>query len=86
VAVEFDAGFSQGELPFYRGSGCMPLSHASSHVGNELLQGGDALVQALAGDGRQFEFDHVEPGCIFRGVMDLEPGGQGARLHRRQGW
>ena len=41
---------------------------------------GDALVQALAGDGRELEFDHVEPGGIFWRVMDLEVGGQRAGL------
>ena len=37
---------------------------------------GDALVQALAGDGRELEFDHVAPGRVFGRVIDLEAGGQ----------
>ena len=45
---------------------------------------GNALVQALAGDGREFEFDHIEPGSIFGRVMDLEAGGQHADLGGRQ--
>ena len=52
MAVEFGASFFQGELPFYRGAGRIPLGHASGHVGGAFFQGGDALVQALAGDGR----------------------------------
>lgn len=42
----------------------------------KFCQGGDTLVQALAGDGREFEFDHIEPRGIFGGVMHLEAGGQ----------
>ena len=41
---------------------------------------GDALVQALAGDGGAFELNHVEPGGIFGRVMDLEAGRQRAGL------
>ena len=84
MAVEFDTGFFQGELPFHRCLGRIPLGHASGEVGGEFLQGGDALVQALAGDGREFKLDHVEPGGILGGVMDLETGRQRAGLGRGQ--
>ena len=44
----------------YRGAGGVAPGHAGGYVGRELLQGRNALVQALAGDGGEFEFDHVE--------------------------
>ena len=81
MSVEFGAGFFQGELPFYGGPRCITLSYASGDVGGEFVLRGDALAQALASDGREFELDHIEPGGVFRGVMHLEAGGQGAGMH-----
>jgi hypothetical protein len=80
VAVEFDARFFKRELPFYGGLGGIMLGHANGDVGREFVQDGDTLVQALAGDGREFEFDHIEPGGVFGGVMHLKVGGQYAGL------
>ena len=84
VAVKFGAGFGQRKLPVDRGAGSVALGHADGDVGREFFQGGDALVQALAGDGGEFEFDHVEPGGVFGRVMHLEAGREGAGLGRRQ--
>lgn len=33
-------------------------------------------MQALASDGQEFEFDHIEPGSIFGGIVYHEAGGQ----------
>ena len=57
VPVEFGAGFCEGELPLDRGPDGVAFGHAGGHVGGEFVLGGDALVQALAGDNREFEFD-----------------------------
>ena len=78
MAVEFGAGLFEGKLPADGGAGGVALRHAGGHVGGEFFQGGDALVQALAGDGREVELDHIEPGGVFRGVVHLEARGQGA--------
>ena len=80
MAVEFSAGLFEGKLPFDGGAGGVALRHAGGHVGGEFFQGGNALVQALAGDGREFELDHVEPGGVFGRVVHLEARGQGAGL------
>lgn len=84
MAVEFDAGFFKRELPFYGGLRRITLGYASGNMDREFGQGRDALVQALAGDSGEFEFDHVEPGGIFWRVMHLKAGSQGAGLGRRQ--
>ena len=76
MSVEFDAGFFEDELPSYGGPHCIAFSHASGDLAGEFVLRGDALVQALTGDSRAFEFDHVEPRSVFRGVMHLEAGGQ----------
>ena len=60
------------------------MRFASGHVGGEFFERGDALVQALAGDSREFELDHVEPGGIFGRVVHIEARGQGAGLGGRQ--
>ena len=65
MSVEFDAGFGQRTLPVDGGAGGVALRHAGGHVGGEFFQGRNALVQALAGDCREFELDHVEPGGIL---------------------
>lgn len=75
MAVEFDTRFFQGELPLHGGPRRMALGHAGSDMSREFVQGGDALVQALAGDGREFKFDHIEPRGVFGRVVDLEAGG-----------
>ena len=80
MAVKFAACFFQRELPLYRGPGGIALGHARGDVGREFLLGGNALVQAPAGNGREFAFDHVEPGRILRRVMHLEARGQGPGL------
>lgn len=80
MAVEFDARFIKRELPFHRGPRRITLGHARGDMGGEFVEGEDALVQALAGDSREFEFDHIELGGIFGCVMNLEAGGQGAGL------
>jgi len=53
MAAEFDARFFQGELPSYRGPRRIALGHTDGDMSREFVEGGDALVQALAGDGRE---------------------------------
>jgi hypothetical protein len=42
----------------------------------------DPPVEALSGQGGQLDLGDVEPGAVFRGVVDLQPGGEAARLDR----
>jgi hypothetical protein len=77
MTVKSDAGCGEGKLPVYGRASHSTLSYAGGDVGRGLVQGGDVLVQALAGDGRAGEFDQVEPGGILGRVVHLEAGGQG---------
>src|SRR3954471_23430663 len=42
----------------------------------------DPPVQALSGQGGQLDLGDVQPGAVFGGVVDLQPGGEAARLDR----
>ena len=87
MSVEFDAGSGQRKLPVYRGTSGVALGHTGCYISREFFERGDALVQALAGDGREFEFNHVEPGSIFGRVVHLvhfEAGGQSSGLSSGQ--
>ena len=48
--------------------------------GVEGVEVGDAAVEALPGQGGQFDLGDVEPGAVFGGVVDLQPLGQRERL------
>ena len=84
MPVELDAGFGQRQLPVNGGLSGVALGHASGQVGGEFLASRDALVQVLAGDGRELKFDHIEPGGIFGRVVHLKAGGQRAGGGRGQ--
>jgi hypothetical protein len=51
MAVKFDAGFGQGKLPANGSLSGAALGHAGGDVGGEFVQGGEALMQTMAGDG-----------------------------------
>ena len=84
MSVEFDSGLAEGKLLADGAAGGVAPRHAGGHMGGEFFERGNAPVQALAGDGRAFEFDHVELGRVFRRVVDLEARGQRASLGRGQ--
>ena len=79
------SGLVERELPLDGRSPDVPLRHTGFDVRGQLVLGGNALVQTLTGDGRAFEFDHVEPGGAFGRVMHLEAGRQRAGLGGGQG-
>src|SRR5436309_16012087 len=43
---------------------------------DECVAVGNAAIQALAGEHAEFGLGHVEPTAVFRGVMNLQLGGQ----------
>ena len=86
MAGEFLVGLVERELPVDGRSPGVPLGHAGIDMGGEFVPGGDALVQALAGDGGAFELNHVEPGGIFGRVVDLEARGQSAGIGAGRYW
>jgi hypothetical protein len=50
--------------------------------GAEGVQVADAAVETLSGQCGQLDLGNVEPGAVFRGVVDLQALGQGVSL----GW
>jgi hypothetical protein len=60
------------------------LGYAGGNVGREFGEGGDALMQTLAGDSRELKLHHVKSGGVFGRVMHLEAGGQRPGLSGRQ--
>ena len=48
----------------------------------EYLEVLDPPIEALPGQGGQLDLGDVEPGAVFGGVVDLQPGGEAARLDR----
>lgn len=84
MSAEFNAGLVKGKLPVGGSLAGVALGYAGGNLGREFVQGGDALVQVLAGDSREFEFDHIEPGGVFGRVVHLEAGSQGAGFGRLQ--
>ena len=74
MAGEFVAGLVEGELPVNGRTPGVTLGHTGLYVRTQLVLRGDALVAALSSDGREFEFDHVEPGGVFGRIVNLEAG------------
>ena len=62
--AEFDAGISSGELPvdlpLISVGGVLP----GGELGVEGVEVGDAPVETLAGQGREFDLGDVEPGAV----------------------
>ena len=50
----------------------VPFLHPGQHFFSQLLQGRDPPVQALPGESREFDFDHVEPTGGLGRVVKLE--------------
>ncbi len=69
MAVEFNTGLVEGELPVDGSAGGVALGHTGRDVGRQFSLGRDALVQALAGDGGEFGFDQAEPAGVFRAAF-----------------
>ena len=78
--AEFDAGVGGGELPVDLAlvgvGGVLP----GGEFGVEGVEVGDAPVEALAGQGGEFDLGDVEPGAVSGGVVDLQALGQGECL------
>lgn len=55
MLVQFGASLFKRELPVDHGAGGIALGHAGGDVSGEFLQGGDALVQTLAGNSGELE-------------------------------
>jgi hypothetical protein len=70
--AEFEAGVGGGELPvdlaLISVGGVLP----GGEFGVEGVDVGDAAVEALASQGGEFDLGDVEPGAVFRGVVDLQ--------------
>ena len=79
--AEFDAGIGRGELPvdlpLIRIGGLLPGGELSV----EGVEVGDAPVEALAGEGGQFDLGDVEPRAVAGRVVDLQ-----ALRQRRRPW
>jgi hypothetical protein len=77
---ELGSGVGGGELPVDLSlvgvDGVVPRGEFTV----EDVQVGDATIQTLAGQGRQFDLGDVEPGPVLAGVVDLQPLCQGERL------
>ena len=80
MAVEFGAGLFEDKLPIDGRLPGVALRHTGVNMSSEFVLGGDALVQALAGDGRELDLDHVESGGTFGRVVHLEACVQGVGL------
>ena len=78
--AEFDAGVGGGELPVDLAllgvCGLLP----GGEFGVEGVDVGDAPVEALSGEGGEFDLGDVEPGAVPGGVVDLQALGQGECL------
>ncbi len=77
--AEFGAGVVGGEVP-----GDLALVGVDSALpgvefGVQDVEGVDAAVEALAGQGGEFDLGDPEPGAVFGGVVDLESLGEGER-------
>ena len=66
VDSELPADFDTLHLPF--------VASAIDLLG-QLGLGGNAPLRALAGEGREVQFDLVEPGAALGRIVDLEAGG-----------
>src|SRR5260370_10612775 len=74
-----------GEHPFDASVGSVSLPLPSGDLGVERLTVGDAAVEALAPQGADLYLDHVEPGSVLWGVMELDAAHDAVRLWRRVG-
>src|SRR3954447_2204463 len=79
---EFDAGVAGGEVPVDLSLVGVGGGLPGGEFGVEDVPVGDAAVEALSGQGGQFDLGDVEPGPVLGGVVDLESLGQGERLGR----
>lgn len=69
---QFIAGLFDGERPIdFVGSGVAPGLQCQRFLFETFL-GADALVQALAGKGGGFDFDHVKPAAVLRPVVKFK--------------
>lgn len=80
--AEFDAGVVAGELPDDFAFVGVGVGLPGGEFGVEQVEIVDASVQALAGESGQFDLGDVEPGPVFRGVVDLQAFGQRSRPGR----
>jgi len=80
--AEFDAGVGGGELPVDLAAVGVGLALPGGELGVEGVEVVDAAVEALPGQGGEFDLGDVEPGAVSGGVVDLQPLGQRERLGR----
>ena len=80
--AELDAGVAGGELPVNLSLVGIDRVLPGGEFAVEDVEVGDPPVQALPGQGGEFDLGDVEPGAVFRGVVDLQPGREAVRLGR----
>ncbi len=80
--VKLDAGVGGGELPVNLALVGVGLALPGGELGVEGVEVLDAAVEALPGQGGEFDLGDVEPRAVFGGVVDLQPLGQRERLGR----
>ena len=77
--AEFDPCVLGGELPVDLALVGVGRLLPGGEFGVEDLEGADAAIQALAGQGGELDLGNVEPGALAGRVVDLQP------LRQREG-
>ena len=57
------------ELPVDRDAFEVALVDPSEDLLLELMLAGDTALETLPGQGRELDFNHIEPACAFRGEV-----------------
>src|SRR5882672_11856749 len=74
-----------GEHPFDASLIAVALNLPGLDLGFECLAVGDAAVEALAAQDADLDLDHVEPGGMLWGVVELQAAQDAVGLRRREG-
>ena len=83
VPVKLASGGIDGELPVNLDAFFMALVDDSHDFVLKLLKGWNAPLEAQAGQGREFDLNHIEPTGGLGRVMEREPLGESQRFVRR---
>ena len=76
--LELDAGIRVGKAPVDADGGGVARLFPGRDFCGEVLLVVQAFGQALAGEDREFDLSHVQPGAVLGRVVDLQPFGQPA--------
>jgi len=84
-ALELDACIRCGKLPMHCGHLLIAILLPVLHLLTQLIDRGNVVFQALAGQDREFNLGDVEPAGVLWRIVDLQPVEQSFRLGGRKG-